>query len=70
MDGQTDRHCPCCGEEEEGELKCHGHPDWRVEPSPAMPQGTSSRIGPVDSAAHLGNIYPWLLGSLCGIYTP
>lgn len=25
MDGQTDRHCPCCTEEEEGELKRHSH---------------------------------------------
>lgn len=38
MDGQTDRGCPCCTEEEEGELKRHSHLDLknRSQPSPAQ----------------------------------
>lgn len=34
MDGQTDRCCPCCREEEEGELKCQSHLDLRNRPQP------------------------------------
>lgn len=41
--GQTDRRCPCCTEEEEGELKHHSHLDLKNRPQ--------ARIVPVDLGA-------------------
>lgn len=51
MDGQTDGRCPCCGEQEEGELKRHGHPertparlchrDWQQD----CPRGPAAGLG-------------------------
>lgn len=63
MDGQTDRHCSCCREEEEDELKHHGHPDAESRPQPSSAATAGLPLGPSRSISH------WFLGSVCCICT-